>query len=149
MNQITVVERLFYDDSLKRMTLISKDLFLSDYKSKKLNYSLQSFSLANNYDCFADAFVTIYKNSAWCIKFISELFLKFLWQILLFATKEKPYNQNNMNSVDVMLISNSARGNYSEKIYQQLPRRHLSMTQTNNEQNNHHRLSKNHSQHSR
>jgi len=110
------------------------------------SFFFESFSLDNNNDCLTDAFLTIYESSLWCIKF----FFKSLWQILLFTKEELHYNPNDpINSIDILSMNNSADEIYSKKMYQELPRHHLSKIQTNNQRKYRHRLPKSTSQHSR
>jgi len=65
---------------------------------------------SDNNDCLTDAFITIYKNSIWCIESLYKLVFKSLWQVLL-LTKED-YDQK---TVDMMSINNSASKNYRSR----------------------------------
>ncbi|CAF4556609.1 unnamed protein product [Rotaria sp. Silwood1] len=130
----------FDNEQTKNHKLISSQ---RSFQKKKIHY------LDNNNDCLTDTCITIYKNSIWCIKFIYELFFITLWQVLLFAKDEIHNSQGDTmktnTSLDVMSLNNSAKENYSEKIYRKLPRHHLSMIETNNQEKYQHQLLKNNS----
>ncbi|CAF2968628.1 unnamed protein product [Rotaria sp. Silwood2] len=123
----------------------NKTIILQRSCQKKKIYYLDD----NNNDCLTDTFITMYRSSIWCIKFIYELFFVTLWQVLSFAKDEIHYSQNDTTksnkSLDIMSLNNSAKENYSEKIYRKLPRHHLSMIETNNQESYQHQLLKSNS----
>ncbi|CAF4099670.1 unnamed protein product [Rotaria magnacalcarata] len=103
-------------------------------------------------DCLIDSFITIYRNSIWCIRLIYELFSRSFWQVFLFTKEEIHHGQGDtktMNSMDVTSLNNSAKENYSEKIYRELPHYHLSMIHIEDQKEFNRRLLKSNSHHSR
>ncbi|CAF4483503.1 unnamed protein product [Rotaria socialis] len=103
-------------------------------------------------DCLVDSFITIYRNSIWCIRLVYALFSRSLWQVFLFSKEEIHHGQGDtktINSMDATSFNNSAKENYSEKIYRELPHHHLSMIQIEDQKEFNHRLLKSNSHHSR
>ena len=82
-------------------------------------------------DCLTDAFITIYKNSIWCMQSIYDLFFKSLWQVLLFNKEDLYYLQNENHTIDIMSLNNSA-GEISRK----LPRHHHRLQKSNSQYSN-------------
>ncbi|CAF0755959.1 unnamed protein product [Adineta steineri] len=66
----------------------------------------------NNSDCLTYAFISMYKNSIWCIKSLCEFCLKSLSQILLLSSKEELY-YTGTNKNMMMSMNNSADEKYS------------------------------------
>ncbi|UJR37763.1 hypothetical protein I4U23_030456 [Adineta vaga] len=63
----------------------------------------------NNNDCLTEAFITIYKNSMWCLESIYKLIFKSFWQVLLLSTEDICEKSNllfNKTRVTVRSMSN-------------------------------------------